>query len=126
MGKYQWLDEYLCSQKGCVKDYKPEWGWDRYQVGGKLFAAVCTPDEKHAVYGGRELVTLKCEPGFGELMREEYPDILPGFYMDKRCWISVDRNGAVPEDVLKELCRRSYSLIFHKLTKKVQREIEND
>ena len=38
--KYDWLDEYLLSLPGAEKDYKPEWAWFRYQIRGKLFAAV--------------------------------------------------------------------------------------
>ena len=41
--KYDWLDTYLLSLPGAEKDYKLEWGWTRYQVRGKLFAAVCAP-----------------------------------------------------------------------------------
>lgn len=123
MGKYDWLDGYLMAMTGCAKDYKEEWGWQRYQVGGRLFAAVCHPGEKYRDYGGRELLTIKCEPLMGELMRSEYPDILPGFYMDKLCWISVDLNGEVPEDVLRMLCGRSYALVFEKLTRKLRCEI---
>ena len=89
MNKYQWLDSYLLEKRGCVKDYKPEWCWFRYQVGGKLFAATCQPGEEHKGYDCRELLTLKCEPRFAELMRAEYPDIIPGFYMDKKRWISI-------------------------------------
>ena len=47
--KYEWLDEYLLALPGAEKDYKPEWGWFRYMLRGKLFAAVCTPDEKHEI-----------------------------------------------------------------------------
>ena len=38
--RYEWLDEYLLSLPRAEKDYKPEWGWFRYMVRGKLFAAV--------------------------------------------------------------------------------------
>ncbi len=50
MNKYQWLDEYLLSFPGTVKDYKLEWGWFRYQVGGKMFAATCQPSLTHKEY----------------------------------------------------------------------------
>lgn len=56
-------------------------------------------------------------------MRAEYPDIVPGFYMDKRHWISVFLDGAVPEEVLRDLCDRSHQMVFSKLTKKKQREL---
>ena len=38
--RYEWLDGYLLSFPGAEKDYKPEWGWFRYMVRGKLFAAI--------------------------------------------------------------------------------------
>ena len=84
--KYGWLDEYLLPKPGSTKDYKIEWEWNRYLVGGKMFAATCQPGETHKGYDCRELVTLKCEPLLAEAVRLEYPDIIPGFYMDKRQW----------------------------------------
>ena len=123
MNKYEWLDAYLLGKAGAVKDYKLEWQWWRYQVGGKLFAATCQPGPEHKGYDCRELLTLKCDPLRSELLRAEFPDIVPGFYCDKRHWISVFLDGAVPEDVLRDLCDSSYRLVFEKLTKKLQREI---
>ena len=43
--------------------------------------------------------------------------------MDKRSWNSIDLNGALPEEVLREMIDESYRLVFEKLTKKLQREI---
>lgn len=123
MNKYEWLDAYLLEKAGAQKDYKLEWGWWRYQVGGKLFAATCQPGPEHKGYDCRELLNLKCEPMRAELLRAEFPDIIPGFYCDKRHWISVFLDGDVPEDVLKDLCDSSYRLVFEKLTKKLQREL---
>lgn len=126
MNNCQWLDEYLLSKPGASKDYKLEWGWQRYQMGGKLFAATCQPGPQYKGYDCRELLSLKCEPMLAELLRKEYSDIIPGFYMDKRCWNSIFLDGMVPEDVLRNLCDRSYGLVFGKLTKKMQREITGE
>lgn len=124
MNNYPWLYEYLLAKAGAIKDYKPEWGWDRYLVGGKMFAATCRPDEKHkAPYGGRALVTLKVDPEQGEFFRSQHPDIVPGFYMDKRCWVSVFLDGDTPESVLRELCDGSYALVFAKLAKREREQI---
>ena len=124
MNKYEWLDAYLQEKTGAVKDYKLEWQWWRYQVGGKLFAATCQPGPEHKGYDCRELLTLKCDPLRSELLQAEFPDIIPGFYCDKRHWISVFLDGDVPEDVLRDLCDCSYRLVFGKLTKKLQRELQ--
>ena len=123
--KYEWLDEYLLSLTGVEKDYKAEWQWFRYMIRGKLFAAVCTPEGKYEIYGGHDLVNLKCEPERAELLRAEYPEILPGFYCDKRLWIAALLDSGLPDDLLRELCANSHRLILEKLPKYVQKEILN-
>ena len=126
MNRYPWLDEALLALPGCEKDFKAEWGWYRYQVGGKLFAATCAPGPEHKVVGGHEILSIKCDPQLSELLRSQYPDIVPGFYMDKRCWISILLDGSVPDDLLRKLCADSYSLVFSKLTKKAQHLIAGE
>ena len=121
--RYEWLDEYLLSLPGAEKDYKPEWGWFRYMVQGKLFAAVCSPGPEHKTYGGHDLVNLKCDPQRSEQLRAQYPDILPGFYSDKRTWIACLLDGALPYALLRELCGASHRLVVEKLPKYVQREL---
>ena len=121
--KQDWLDAYLLSFPGVEKDYQPVWKWFRYKVRGKMFAAVCSPDVKYQTYGGHDLVNLKCEPAEGELLRAAYPDILPGFYSDKRTWISCLLDGELPEEVLRDLCDRAYALTVRKLPKYIQREL---
>ena len=121
--KYDWLDACLLAFPGAEKDYKPEWGWFRYMIRGKLFAAVCSPGPEHGVYGGHDLVNLKCAPARGEILRTVHPEILPGFYCDKRHWISCLLDGGLPDEVLRELCVESHQLILKKLPKYVQREL---
>ena len=84
MNRYSWLEGYLLSMPGAVTDYKLEWQWQRYLVGGRMFAAVCTPGPEHAAHAGRTMVILKCDPRLAEAFREQYPEVVPGFYSDKR------------------------------------------
>lgn len=124
MTNYQWLDEYLLSKPGVTKDFKIEWQWWRYMVGGKMFAATMQPSEKHAPeYADKDLLSLKCEPMMAEFLRKNHPEILPGFYADKTNWNSIVLSGEVPEALMREMCDSSYNLIFAKLTKRAQREI---
>lgn len=69
------------------------------------------------------MVILKCEPRMAELFRQEYADVVPGFYCNKQNWNSIYLDGAVPEDVLKSMCDMSYALVFDKLPKKVKQEL---
>ena len=96
--KYLWIDEYLLSLRGVTKDLQPEWNWVRYFIGGKMFAALCRDDADRPIY-----ITLKLEPTEGEFWRGQYPDIIPGYYMNKLHWNSVKADGAVPEDTVKTL-----------------------
>jgi len=123
MNLYPWLEDYLSQKPGAVRDYKLEWQWDRWQVGQKLFAALCTPGPEYKEHAGRTMVILKCNPLLAEGFREQYPEVVPGFYSDKRHWNSVYLDGNIPEDVLKSMIDMSYQLVFEKLTKKLQREI---
>ena len=118
------LDARLRTNAGVTKDYKTEWEWDRYMVGGKMFAAMCQPGETHAAeYAGHPLLTLKCDPLESESLQREFADILPGFYMNKQNWVSIRLDGNVPDGVIEQLSVRAYTLIFEKLTKKMQKEI---
>lgn len=122
--KYDWLDQYLLGLPGTEKDFKAEWGWDRYMIRGKLFAAICTPaGMKDERYNDHTLVNLKCEPRMAELYRAEYPEVLPGFYCDKKNWNAVLLDGELDGELLREMCRQSYELVLHKLPKYLQKEI---
>ena len=93
--QYDWLDEYLLS----------------------------LPGPEHKTYGGHDLINLKCDPVRAELLRAEYPGILLGFYMDKRTWVACFLDGALPDELLRELCAASHRLVVEKLPKYVQREL---
>ena len=66
---------------------------------------------------------MKCDPLLAELLRSEHPEVVPGFYCDKRNWNSVDLGGALHDDALRQMIDDSYKLVFEKLTKKLQKEI---
>ncbi len=116
--RYTWLDEFLMKKTGVVKDRKEEWYWVRYRIGGKLFAALCLDQEDKPYY-----ITLKLDPQEGDFLRQQYEDIVPGYYMNKTHWNSVKPDGAVPDDLLKDMLDKSYDLVFQGLGKKKQQEI---
>ena len=121
---YSWLDGYLLKKPGCEKDFKAEWQWWRYRVGGRLFAALLCPGEQYSpLYAGKHLLNLKCEPMLSEFYRTQFSEVLPGFYTDKRCWISVDLDGELPPALLREMCDHSYEQVWERLTRRVRQEI---
>ncbi len=127
MGKYPWLDEYLLAKPGAIKDYKPEWDWLRYMVGGRMFAAIMHPSSKYdPTYAEKDLINLKCDPLLAELLRGEHPEVMPGFYSDKRTWNSVDLGGNLPQERMQSMIDESYRLVFEKLTRKLQKQITDN
>lgn len=116
--KYDWIDSFLTKKKGVTKDLQKDWNWIRYQIGGKMFAAVCLDPNDKPYY-----ITLKLDPVEGEFLRSQYDDIIPGYYMNKTHWNSVKSDGNVPDDLLKDMLDKSYDLVLHSLSKKKQAEI---
>ena len=66
---------------------------------------------------------LKLEPQEGRFFREQYEDIIPGYYMNKEHWNSIRLEGSVPAELIRELAEKSYRLVLHGLSKKKQKEI---
>lgn len=119
--KYEWINEYLLKMPGVTKDLQKDWNWIRYQIGGKMFAAICLDDNDKPYY-----ITLKLEPLEGDFWRKQYEDIIPGYYMNKQHWNSVKADGEVPDDILKDLLDKAYQIVLGSLGKKKQKEIIGD
>ena len=116
--KYEWMDEYLLEKKAVTKDFKEEWNWVRYLIGGKMFAALCLGEDGKPYY-----ITLKLEPVEGEFLRSQYPDIVPGYYMNKVHWNSIKPDGEVPDELLKDMLDKSYQLVLKGFSKRRQEEL---
>ena len=116
--KYEWIDDYLLKKPGVIKDLQKDWNWIRYQIGGKMFAAICLDDNDKPYY-----ITLKLEPLEGDFWRKQYEDIIPGYYMNKAHWNSVKADGIVPDDILMDLLDKAYRIVIESLSKKKQNEI---
>jgi predicted DNA-binding protein (MmcQ/YjbR family) len=110
------LIEYCSSKKNSI-EYQP-FGPDTlvYKVGGKMFALLSLNSEPARI-------NLKCDPELAIELREEYPQIIPGYHMSKKHW-----NTIVCENLNKEFISaqidNSYYLILSSLSKKAQQELE--
>ena len=118
MKHYQWLDEHLQKQPATEKEFQPAWQAYRYLLRGRMFAYIGINDQN-----GRPVVPLKLEPAFSDMLRREYEDIVPGYYMNKLHWSTVYLDGEVPREVVTDLAEASHKLMFSSLSKKAQREI---
>ena len=116
--KYEWIDDYLMEKAGVTRDLQKDWNWIRYQIGGKMFVAICRDEHDRPYY-----ITIKLEPLEGDFWRKQYEDIIPGYYMNKVHWNSIKADGEVPDDILKDLLDKAYKIVLESLSKKKQKEI---
>jgi predicted DNA-binding protein (MmcQ/YjbR family) len=84
-----------------------------FKVGGRMFALVNLGD-------GPGVVNLKCDPARALELREAYAGIRPGYHQDKRHWNSVDLDGSVVDDLVRELVEDSYDLVVARLPRAVR------
>jgi predicted DNA-binding protein (MmcQ/YjbR family) len=70
-------------------------------------------------------VNLKCDPEYALDLRERFSAVRPGYHMNKRHWITVDVNGDVSDELLLQLTKHSYELVFKSLTKREQHDLQN-
>ena len=98
---------------GCTEDIK--WGCDAvFSVGLKMFAVA-----RHEAATG---ICFKVEDDrFLELT--DRPGIIPAPYLARAKWVYVEKPSALGDKEAAALLRRSYELVFARLTKKLQREI---
>lgn len=118
--KYKWLDKYALSLDGAKKQYQPDWEAFQFKIKEKLFAY--TANYKHE----RPIITLKGRPFDNEILKQKYEDIVEGYHMNKKLWITVYLDGNVPDNVLKELISGSHGLILKTFPKKIQEEIKKN
>ena len=99
---------------GCTEDVK--WGADIvFSVGAKMFA-VTNKD------GPSNGFSLKADDErFLELT--DRPGIIPAPSLARAKWVFVTPDAQLDDDEFAALLRRSYDLVFAKLTRKLQREI---
>ncbi|TLX70942.1 MmcQ/YjbR family DNA-binding protein [Labilibacter sediminis] len=110
------LREYCLSKKGTSEEFPFDDVTLVFKVMNKMYA-LCSLD-------GDLYVNLKCDPEKAITLREEHDAIRPGWHMNKKHWNTVDLDGRLKPDFVKELIDHSYDLVTSKLTKKQKEELQ--
>jgi predicted DNA-binding protein (MmcQ/YjbR family) len=92
------------SLPGAVEDYPFGDGVAVFKVGGRMFALV-------SLEGDPGNVNLKCDPGLAIELRARYSAVHPGYHQDKRHWNTIDLDGSINEDEVREMIDHSYGLV---------------
>jgi predicted DNA-binding protein (MmcQ/YjbR family) len=100
---------------GATEDIK----WESnlvFSVGAKMFAVT-------GAEGNDRGISFKVDDDrFLELT--DRPGIIPAPYLARARWVYIEDPKAIGDIEAAQLLKRSYELVFAKLTKKLQREIE--
>ena len=112
------LESFLLNFKGSESSYP--FGPEAlvFKVMGKMFALVSQGDEVPRV-------TLKCVPEGGAMLVGQFESVVPGYYMNKKHWVTISLIGELSEDMLRDLASESYNLVVSKLTKKEKATLSN-
>lgn len=70
-------------------------------------------------------ISLKNDPEKNIELRAHYPAIIAGYHLNKEHWNTIELDGTISPDLLKELIDESYWLIVKSLPKKKQEEFKN-
>ena len=89
--------------------------WDVYKVRGRVFLLL--------PLDGTGRVTLKSHPDDAVALRETFADIVPGYHMNKKHWITLNPGPSLEEGLVTELVTESYLLVVEKLPR-AQRPVD--
>ena len=84
-----------------------------YKVGGKIFA----------ITRFQGTVSVKCDPDLAETLRVSYPDIQPGYHLNKRHWNTITLDGSLSDQLVRDLVEDSYDLVVSALPKRTRDEL---
>jgi predicted DNA-binding protein (MmcQ/YjbR family) len=107
------IKTYCLSKPGVEEDFPFDLTTMVFKVGGKMFALTDINDEPLRI-------SLKCEPMYAIILRQDYTAIIPGYHLNKQHWNTIILDGSIPAKLTKELIDLSYDLVFKSLTKAVQ------
>lgn len=108
---------YCLAKKGVEETFPFDEVTLVFKVMGKMFALT-------GLNSAAFTVNLKCDPDWAVELREQYPEIQPGWHMNKHHWNTVSFEGDLDDRFLCKLIDHSYDLIVKSLPKKIRSEWE--
>ena len=82
------LQRACLAQQGAIEDFPFGPATSVFKVRGKMFAL-------SALRSRPLMVSLKCEPELAHQLRTSYPEIQPGYHLNKRHWNTVTLDGTL-------------------------------
>ena len=110
------IEQYILSKYKVTYDYPFDEEVRVYRIFNKIFALII--DELPLK------INLKCDPIYALELRSLYQSIEAGYHMNKKHWNTVEANGDVDDELLKERIDHTSEIIIAGLTKKQQEIIK--
>ena len=110
------MREWCLRQPGAIEDFPFGPETSVFKVAGKMFALSAldrTPLQ----------VSVKCEPELAVQLRDSYPEIRPGYHLNKRHWNTITVDGSLPDHLARDLIEDSYDLVVDALPKRVREQL---
>ncbi|MDE5419265.1 MmcQ/YjbR family DNA-binding protein [Labilibaculum sp. DW002] len=109
------LRDYCITKKGVTESFPFDEETLVFKVMNKMFLLTNINKELS--------MNVKCDPEKAIELREEYSSVLPGWHMNKKHWNTVNIDGSISDNQLKEWIDDSYDEVVRKMTKKMQAEL---
>jgi len=110
------LRKYFLSRPGAIEDFPFDPVTLVLKVGGKMFALISLDETPLRI-------NLKGDPNDNEILRQQFPAIIPGYHMNKRHWNTIILDGSLPDDLILDQIDNSYRLVFDSLARKISGSI---
>lgn len=89
-----------------------------FKVLDKMFALL-------SLEGEPARLSLKCDPFLGEDLARRFPAVRPGYHLNKRHWITIDLDGSLEEQLIRELILASLDLVVRGLSRAERQKWED-
>jgi predicted DNA-binding protein (MmcQ/YjbR family) len=107
---------YCINKVGVTEEFPFDESTLVFKVMGKMFALSPLNEVEASA-------NLKCDPDKAIELREIYPDIIPGYHMNKKHWNTIFLEREIDDSMIRELIDHSYELVVAKLSKKLKEEL---
>lgn len=110
------LRRYCLAKPGAEEDFPFDPVTSVMKVGGKMFALVSLDESPTRI-------NLKGDPNDNEILRQQFPAIIPGYHMNKLHWNTLILDGSLPDELILDQIDTSYRLVFDSLPQSIRNTI---
>ncbi|MHB1920792.1 MAG: MmcQ/YjbR family DNA-binding protein, partial [Chitinophagaceae bacterium] len=105
--KLEELQQYSLSKIGVEEVFPFGPGVLVFKVNAKIFLLVCLDTDPLTI-------SVKCDPQKAQELREAYPEVLPGYHLNKKHWNTIRITGKIRNRQIRAWIDHCYELVAFK------------